>query len=251
MTNAVKVALDLKLKGIAITDHYDIDAPNRESEFSFDPIEQQAEIERLSVELCNGNQLEILKGIELGLQQCSLKKIKDFASNYKFDTIIASVHFIDGLDPYHQSYYEGKDYIKAYSRALETIVINATKYADFDILGHFDYITRYRDYPVREIRYQQFSDYLDPLLKFLAREGKALEVNTNTYRTRFNGCPNLDINILKRFKELKGEAISLGSDAHECNRIAENFELYSNLIKSCGFKYLAYYKDRKAQFYSI
>lgn len=241
----ISSACNLPLKGISITDHLDLEAPVRKDEFIFDPTIQQKEIDRLSV-LYN---IEIFKGIEIGLQPQSLQKIKEFTQGLRFDVVIASIHFIDGTDPYYGSYYKGKDYKQAYGRALEVIYQTATAYKDFDILGHFDYIARYSPYSVRDIMYCQFREALDPILQFLAQEGKALEINTNTYRERNGYTPILDTAILKRFKELGGQAISLGSDAHDTQRIAENFQKYYEIIKSSGFNYLVYFKERKPVFY--
>ena len=68
----------------------------------------------------------------------------------------------------------------------------------------------------------------------------SFEINTSTYLKK-----NFDIKILKRYKELGGELITLGSDAHNLDIIAKNFKLYSQIIKDCGFKYLFSFKDGK------
>lgn len=249
MEDIVRVATEQHLAGVAFTDHYDIDAPSRENEFTFDPAAQQQEIDTLR----NTYNIQILKGIEVGLQPESLDKIKKFTTQYSFDTVIASIHFIDKLDPYYGSYYTDKNYKEAYGRVFEIMYRTAVEYVDFDILGHFDYIARYAPYKnsERNITLAEFGDYLEPLLKFLAKNGKTFEVNTKTYKENLGHTPLLDIAILKRFRELGGEAISLGSDAHDLKRIGDNFELFSTIIKNCGFKYLVYYKNRKPQFYKI
>ena len=253
LQQSISKAAELGIAGISITDHLDIDAPGNKDFFYFDPIQQQAAIEEL---LGQYTGLEIFKGIEVGLQDCCMDKIKEFTSKYCYDVVIASQHFIDGTDPYYGEYYIGKTAEQAYSRAYEVMYKNIIDFADFDILGHYDYIARYAPYSngaagganERDIRYAQYSDVLDPILKFLAQEGKALEVNTNTYRERNGYTPVLDTDILKRFRELGGEAVSLGSDAHEPWRITENFEKYAQIIADCGFKYTVHFKDRKPVF---
>jgi histidinol-phosphatase (PHP family) len=85
----------------------------------------------------------------------------------------------------------------------------------------------------------------------LAQEGKAIEINTKTYRNHKGYTPTLDTEILKRFRELGGECISLGSDSHEEWRLGENFERFAEVVKNCGFKRLVYFKERKPQFYNI
>ena len=243
LEQSIAQAAKLGIDGISITDHLDIDAPGNKDFFYFSPIEQQEAIDRLSAQYPN---LEILKGIEVGLQDCCMDKIKEFTSQYNFDVVIASQHFIDGTDPYYGEYYIGKNAEQAYSRAYEVMYKNIVEYSDFDILGHYDYIARYAPYlNERDIKYAKYSDILDPILRFLVHGGKALEVNTNTYRERNGYTPMLDIEILKRFKELGGEAVSLGSDAHEPWRITENFEKYYKILEECGFKYIVHFKERK------
>ncbi|MCI1779566.1 MAG: histidinol-phosphatase HisJ family protein [Bacteroidales bacterium] len=245
-------AIERHLAGIAITDHLDIDAPRKQDEYLFDIAEQQKEIDRLQAEpKIKGTSLKILKGIEIGLQPETYEKNRKFVAGKYFDTVIASVHFIDQLDPFYHTYYKDKTYKQAYGHALETIYETAIEYKDFDILGHFDYVARYAPYEVRDITYREFGDYLDPILKFLAEEGKALEINTKSYRL-FNGHEQLfDDNILKRFRELGGEALSLGSDSHDALRVAENFEKYVSVAIKCGFRYLVHYEHRKPVFEKI
>ena len=96
-----------------------------------------------------------------------------------------------------------------------------------------------------------YGDYIDAIFKYLVENGKTFEINTKTYTNHAGYIPKLDLDILKRFKELGGEALSIGSDTHGRDRFGDNFELYSQIIKECGFKYLVYYKNRKPNYYTI
>ncbi|MCK9628249.1 MAG: histidinol-phosphatase HisJ family protein [Bacteroidales bacterium] len=243
MADAVEKVRIEGLGGIVFTDHMDIDTPTKDRTFMFKPEEQQAAIDKLE----NAEGTEILKGIEIGLQPQVLNKIKRYIGDSSFDQVIASVHFVDGVDPYHQPYYDGKNFIQAYGRYLDVIYECITTYTDFDILGHYDYIARYAPYAEKSIYYTDFSMQLDRILKFLASEGKALEINTNTYREKCGGVPELDTVVLCRFRELGGEFVSLGSDSHDLNRIGEQFSHYSEIIKSCGFDSVTHFKKRKAE----
>jgi histidinol-phosphatase (PHP family) len=249
-------AMEKGMGGIAITDHYDIDAPSRDQEFSFDPARQQAEIDRVTIDMAPQIQqtgFQVMKGIEVGLQPASMEKIKGFTSQYKFDTVIASIHFVDGTDPYMGTYYTDKDYKKAFSNTLEVMYSTALDFRDFDILGHYDYVARYSPYGpgCRDITLAQFGDWLEPLLRFLAQEGKTFELNTKTYMNHKGYVPQLDTAILRRFRELGGEALSFGSDAHNVERLGDKFEYYAHVAKDCGFRYLVYFKERKPQYYKI
>ncbi|MBE6224858.1 MAG: histidinol-phosphatase HisJ family protein [Bacteroidales bacterium] len=253
---AIRRAMELGLAGLAITDHYDIDAPSRDQEFYFDPAEQQAEIDRVVMELGGDmlrNGFQVMKGIEVGLQPGIMDKIKSFTSSYNFDTVIASIHFVDGTDPYMGTYYGDKEPFQAFSHVLEVMYQTAVAYRDFDILGHYDYVARYSPYGPgsRDITMAKFGDWIEPILKFLAQEGKTFEINTKTYKNHKGYVPTLDTAILRRFRELGGEALSLGSDSHNTDRIGDEFEKYAHIAKQCGFRYLVYFKERKPQYYRI
>ena len=92
---------------------------------------------------------------------------------------------------------------------------------------------------------QSFSDILDPMLEYLAHEGKAIEINTKTYIDYNGRTPVLDRNILLRFKELGGEFISLGSDSHDPGRPGADFPYYAELVRSLGFRYLTHFEHRR------
>lgn len=256
VAQAISTAMQKGLGGIAITDHYDVDAPSRDQEFIFDPALQQAEIDKVVWEAGSRMQqtgFQVMKGIEVGLQSGSMEKIKAFTSQYSFDTVIASIHFIDGGDPYMGTYYGDKDFRQAYGHALEEMYNTAISYRDFDIIGHYDYVARYSPYGpgCRDITLAQFGDYLEPLLRFLAQEGKTFELNTKTYMNHKGYVPQLDTAILRRFREMGGEALSFGSDAHNTERLGDKFEYYAHVAKECGFRYLVYFKNRKPQYYKI
>ena len=56
---------------------------------------------------------------------------------------------------------------------------------------------------------------------------------------------------LRRYKELGGEIITVGSDAHKAEHIGYEFEIAGELLKSCGFRYYTEFENRKAVFRRI
>lgn len=236
------------LGGICFTDHCDFFVPPMKAEFEhlvpeqFDIACQQAEIDRVRGLL---PELEIFKGIEIGLQKKCREQIRNLLDTNSFDQIIASVHYLDDTDPFWGGYYRDKDWRTAYGRYLETILEEIRWMGDFDIVGHFDYVARYAPYPECSINYKDFPDIFDEILKFLAENGKALEINTKTYQDYSGRTPVLDRDILLRFKELGGEAISLGSDSHYPERVGDKFAYYAAFIRDCRFSYTAHFSRRK------
>ena len=188
----------------------------------FDVASQQAEIDAVSSRL---EGIRIFKGIEIGLYHSCRERIRQHLSAWKFDQVIASVHYIDDTDPFYGGYYRDKDWKQAYGHYLET--------------------ARYAPYPQSSILYRDFSDIFDPMLAYLAHEGKAVEINTKTYQDYHGRTPVLDKDILLRFKEFGGEFISLGSDSHDPDRTGDKFGYYAEFVKALGFRYLTHFEARR------
>lgn len=249
--DAVKVAYQKGLRGICLTDHLDFDAPPGVTEFSFEvPAQQRAIDEEVEYFRLNGRggsfgDFQLLKGVEIGLQDKSMPKIRKVLSDNRFDCVIASLHLIDGHDPYYGDYYRPYNYFQAYGHYLEEFSRLIRVMPDFDILGHYDYIVRYPDYREATIYCSEFRDVLDQILTFLVLNGKTLEINTKTYQPYRNRCPELDIEVLKRFRELGGEALSFGSDAHDITRLGDRFDWCREMALAAGFRYEVYFRERK------
>ncbi len=242
------------LGGICFSDHCDFHVPPMKASFGnlcpevFDVEAQQREIDAVSAMLGG---IKILKGIEVGMYRECREQIREHLSRHSFDQVIASVHYIDDTDPFYGGYYGGKTWKEAYGHYLETIYEEMTWLGDFDIMGHFDYVARYAPYPQASIMYADFPDVFDEMLKYLAQNGKALEINTKTYQDYSGRTPVLDGNILLRFREFGGEAVSLGSDSHDASRPGDKFAGYAEFIRSLGYRYTVHYEKRRAVFTEI
>lgn len=248
-------AADAGLGGVAFTDHCDFFVPAMKAEHeqlvpeTFDVNAQQAEIDRVQA-LIDGRiggerKFRILKGIEIGMHEDCHGEIRRTLGENSFDQVIASVHYLDGIDPFYGGYYEGKDWKEAYGHYLETIWKEMTWLKDFDIMGHFDYVVRYAPYSRTSLLYRDFSDILDEMFRYLIQEGKALEINTKSYQEYNGRLVTIDTEVLKRYRELGGEIVSFGSDSHDAHRIGHAIMEHALLLKSLGFRWSAHYESRR------
>ncbi len=117
---------------------------------------------------------------------------------------------------------------------------------DFDALGHLDYIVRYGKEQQKFYSYRQFADEIDEILKYLIANGKALELNMAGMKYGL-GFAHPHPDILKRYKELGGEMVTVGSDAHRPEHIAYAYEKAGEILKECGFGYYTEFIKRKPQ----
>ena len=243
-------ALEKGLKGITFTDHYDVFVPKTPegtetipSQY-FDIIGQQKEIDR--VRGLFGDNLKILKGIEIGVNVNSRKVVAQMMNEHDFDQVIASVHYLEDTDPYYGSFFIGKDWKQAYGEYLETIYTEISALGDFDIVGHYDYVARYAPYPPDSIRYRDFSDIFDAMFQYLITNGKGLEINTKSCAAGSRGRKTvIDLDVLMRYRELGGEIISLGSDSHVPEAVADGFAYHAQLLRSLGFRWTSHYEKRQ------
>ncbi len=251
---AARMALSNGIGGVAFTDHCDYFVPEMKATYenlvpeTFDIDAQQKEIDRVQTVLdseTGGQAVKLLKGIEVGMHEDCHDRIRQTLDSNNFDQIIASVHYLDGTDPFYGGYYEGKDWKEAYGHYLETIHQEMLWLKDFDILGHYDYVVRYAPYPQTSLLYRDFSDILDEMFRYLIHEGKALEINTKSYQNHNGREVGIDTDVLARYREMGGEIISLGSDSHAPERVGHNFTRTAALLKSAGFRWSAHYENRR------
>ena len=59
------------------------------------------------------------------------------------------------------------------------------------------------------------------------------------------------LDILKRYKELGGEIITVGSDAHKPENLLHHFSRAKAVLEECGFQYYTIFQRRKAEFIKL
>ncbi len=245
MEAACQKALESGLQGITFTDHLDYAYPDYEEDFIFDFTQYIKSIDEIKGTY--GPRLKIFKGIEVGIQPHVMADTMKTVSSHAFDFVIASTHVVHGMDPYFGKFYEGKTLEEAYSIYLQEVLNTVAGYKEYDVVGHIGYVRRYGGYDDNTLRYSDFSDVIDSILKTVIHDGKGLEVNSSGYRSGL-GSPMPDYDILKRYRELGGEILTLGSDAHRPEHIAMDFPIVKEKLLSAGFKYVAYFENRKPVF---
>lgn len=256
MEAMIEKAIMLGLNRICFTDHMDYDYPAvGEYTFVFDIDKYLEKLNQLKEKY--KSRIEILCGVELGLQTHVKDQIKTLTESYPFDFLIGSVHVVDHLDPYYPEYWEGKTEEEGIRRYFETIIENCKVIQNYHICGHIDYIIRYtpsmraykqslinQESPKKYSGYSSlaYSDLLDEVLKTILYYGKGIEVNTSGLKYGL-GQPHPSTDILKRYKELGGEIITIGSDAHQPEHIGYHFSYVEELLKSIGYRYYTVFKE--------
>lgn len=240
----IEQALLLGMKSLCVTDHhdYDVDSP---IDFTLDLDLYFHTMSQLREEYKNRIDLRI--GIELGLQPHLTRYYKELLNRYDFDYVIGSTHFINRKDAAYPDFFEGKREEEAYLQYFEATLDNVKIPDAYDTAGHMDYIVRYGPNKAAFYSYQSYQEIIDQILKTVIEMGKGIELNTAGFRKGI-GQPNPSGDIIKRYRELGGEIITVGSDAHIPEDLGGDFQTGMELLRHCGFTYYTEFKKRKPEF---
>lgn len=238
----VKRSIELGLKTICITDHHDEDYPEDVTAFQLDVESYLAEMQRLKEKY--KEQIDLRIGVELGLQPHLSSFYEKFVTKYPFEFVLGSMHVFDKMDPYYGHYFEGKSDKDAYRAAFEETLETIKNFKNFDVLGHIDYVVRYGKHKQEQYSYIENAEIIDEILKYVIQNGKGIELNTAGLKYGLGFCHPYPA-ILKRYRELGGEIITVGSDGHKPEHIAYGFGQVKEILKDAGFKYYTEFKDRR------
>lgn len=252
MEEMIVQAIKLGFHTMCFTEHNDFDFPASdeypENPFLLNPDSYLYEL--LSLREKYAGQIKVLFGVELGLQPECFRQNAVFARSHEYDFIIGSSHICHGKDPYYPAFYEGRSDEEAYREYFESELENIKKFSNFDVYGHLDYVVRYGASKDQDYSYDKYKDILDKILEALLEKEKGLEINTGGLKSGLRDLhPCMD--ILKRYRALGGEIITVGSDAHSPSRIGDSFDRAAAVLQECGFKYYTIFDKRVPEFVKL
>ncbi len=244
----IERAIQLSMPSLCLTDHHDFDVHSGEIDFNLDLEHYLPAMEQMRQEYESA--IQLLTGIELGLQTHLNGYFDELLAAYEFDFIIGSTHFVHGLDPYYPQFFHGREEAKAYEEYFEVLLHNVKTLDQYDVVGHIDYIVRYGPNKNLFYRYETYAELLEELLKTIIDKGKGIECNTAGFRHGLKQ-PNPHPDILRRYRELGGEIITVGSDAHTPSDLGLGFDTARQLLLSCGYEYYTTFEKRKPVFHRL
>ena len=214
--------------GIIFTEHYDFNFPEN-MDFTFDAAKYFDEYKKFRSD-------KVKLGVEIGLRKSAREANKNFLAQGNFDLVIGSIHVIDDIDIYNPKFFADKDKLTAYRKYFSAMA-EEVAVEDFDVLGHIDYICRVAPYENSEIYYETFKPEIDEVLKILVERKKILELNTRRLNNNI-ALKGLE-RVYKRYKDLGGEFVTIGSDAHVIDAVGANFDVALNFVENLGLKILS------------
>ena len=242
MENIVKSAIEKNLRTICITDHVDFEATSDKIDLMFRPTDYFRDTKRVKYKY--RDTIEILAGVEIGMQPGLESRYEQFVQAHDFDFVIMSLHTINRKDIFHDYSSTELSSSEIISRYYDEMLYCVNSYDNFDVLGHIDYIDRYIDQNEILDKYDLYMGKIESILKVVIDKGKGIELNTGGLRYRLEQV-HPKPSILKLYKDLGGDVITFGSDAHVADHVGYEYRSSERLLREMGFKYIYLYRNRK------
>lgn len=237
-------AIKKGIREICFTEHFNVNKIRRTYGFmNFEKYFSEIETAREKYK----DKLSVLKGIELCEPHFLKEEYEKNLIDKNLDFILGSVHNIydSGLAEICSSYGDDRVY-KIYFDEF----YNMVRGGDIDIAAHLDLMNRYAISSIGNYNFFDHYDIIKEILKVLIVRGIGFEINTSGLRNNLKDI-HPKVEVLKLYKELGGEIITIGSDAHKAKDVGEGFEFAIKLLNSLEFKYVFTFEGRKPKAHPI
>ncbi len=239
MRASCQAAMDRGIDEIAFTDHLDFGPCDRE-----EPFPTQTYL--AAIQKCrdlHGARLDIRAGIEIGEPHLFRQEVVEALGTGDFDVVLGSAHYAKGMQPaWFEEFFE-QPLDQAYE-AYFSQVVDLAQNGDFDVLAHLDLVKRdARGFGKPYDGPGPYGDMIRGALRALVERGKGMELNTSPLRRgQPEPCPSME--ILRWYRELGGEILTLGSDAHAPEAVGAHVDVALDMAAAAGFQKLATFSHR-------
>ncbi len=243
LEDTITTAINLGLNEICITEHSDY-GPMGDYVVNYEAYYQKY----LELQKKYADKIAVKFGCEFGMQTHTVDFYKEDVKKYPFDFIILSNHQIGDKEFHTYEFQEGKTQHQYNYEYYQAIYDTICLFDDYSVLGHLDVIKRYDQqgiYPDKNV-----DDIITKILKKVIADGKGIELNTSY--VRYGLADSMPSNyILKKYHELGGTIITIGSDSHEQNHVGFYNDEARTLLKSIGFKQYCTFDKMKPIYHDL
>lgn len=264
INDMIKRAIELGLAAYAITDHCECNFwypkehySAEEAVFAHDYFNYSRDFEA-SVSAVTALKeryadFNLICGIEMGQAMLDIEAAEKIANDKRLDFIIASVHQIKNEQDFYYIDYSNMTMNEIYD-LLERYFVEIyelCKWGNFDVIGHLTYCIRYMK--MRNginPNLSRFDDIIAESFRELITKEKGIEINTSGIRQGV-GETFPSLKYIRLFRDLGGEIITVGSDAHNAADLGKNIAEGTEAARAAGFTRLCYFKKRRPYFINI
>lgn len=261
MEAQIERAIEIGLDEICFTDHVDYgvrkdwDEPGPMEEWHGKP-KRNVDYPRYFAKLAEmqeryGDQITIRRGLELGVQRHTIRQTEKLCERCggELDFTLLSVHQVDDCEIYSPKYTEGRpqsEYNLDYYEELLAIARGCDRYS---VLAHLDVMRRYD--PAGEYPFETTRDVVAEILRTVIQKGKGIELNAASWRYQLEDIqPRREIMCL--YRDLGGEIVTIGSDAHRVEHIGDSFGKARAILRDAlGFRYFCTYERGEPHYYNL
>ncbi|MGG6313327.1 histidinol-phosphatase HisJ [Paenibacillus macerans] len=244
----IRRGIEIGLSQIGVSDHMPllhVDPAKYYPEMAM-PMEELPRYveEALSLKEKYRGQIDVRVGLEGDYIQGWEEQIGKIVAAYPWDYVVGSVHFLGEWDvsDFRQVHnWEGQDVFAVYRRYYEA-VSQAAQTGLYDIMGHLDVIKRFGYKP--EPALQEETARLERLaLAAVAEAGVAMELNASGLS---KPCAEMfpSERVLREAIQM-GIPLTVGSDAHDPQKLSEHLDTARRTLYDLGVRELATFEGRK------
>ncbi|MGM0216816.1 histidinol-phosphatase HisJ family protein [Enterococcus sp. AZ109] len=187
-------------------------------------------------------------GLEFGIQTGTIPKFEKLFSAYPFDFILLSIHQVNNQEFWLGDFQQGKTEEECYQEYYQELLAVVKSYLLYSCLAHLDLIRRYVDKEVNT--FEANKEILTEILSYIIAAGKGIEVNTSSVRYQIpDTTPSKD--ILRLYRQLGGEIITIGSDSHKPDELGAHIEESRKMLKELGFQNYCTFQQMKPVFHPL
>ena len=244
MADMVLAGIRAGLKEIAITDHYDPDYcdPTWPSYLPFE--EYQKEMEKTKQEF--SEQIFLVRGLEMGVQHGqTIEKCRNTAAAYDYDFLLASFHCAEGYELSCGGYFDQRSMEETFASFYRYVYDCLKEFKDYCVLGHINVVDRYGKYVPKPSTYM---DIVEEIFKLIIQDGRGIEINTSSFRYGMGERTTPSAEMLTLYKDLGGEIVTVGSDAHFPEHVGAQLNWAYDKMKDVGFRYVTTFRQRQPVF---
>lgn len=248
----VEAAIARGLSGLIFTEHFDTH-PRDWAGCIYDDEAYSAAIAEQRAAF--GNAIFVGKGIEVCYQPDRMDFILDFLSRHRFDMVMLSVHYFGGVPVHRHEHWSDisvgdgtRSYLENVREAMRFCArLHRRQGRVFDVLGHLDVVKRYSFRYRGAIQTSGMEDLIDQILQAALEADVIPEINTSSLRQNVGETmPNQQ--VLRRYAELGGQAVSLGSDSHRSDDIGAGFDHAVSMLRTAGPRNAVLFRGRDRHF---
>lgn len=246
-------AAALGLKELGFCEHADFDPRDRDYGYLDLPIYSQ--------QIANARSLEqgigLRQGVEISYQARYEDEIGTWLAAEAWDFVVLSVHLVDYDDGWAiisepqttGAYLAAHSPRQAYVPYFEEL-LRAARSDLGDVLGHLDLIKRYGSVHNGPFDPLEFEDEIRAVLQAAVEHSIGLEINTSGLR-QAPGEPYPSLVVLHWYRELGGEILTIGSDAHRVEDLGAGIGEAMDLAREAGFPAVATFQGRRVQWIDL